>query len=789
LDKYRTTNVDILRGPGVKSSSPSKANNSHHHMDSSKNISEDDIFFTDEGLNKWDQYVNDIQVEKSITVIKELDFEDEDDYEDGESASDMGPRVKLPDRQFNDSNNIVRLIPINIADVSKKISAKDIEIIDTENIDDEIYRPDDLNRRDVSQSHVSQNQQIVNISYKRCDDKESNVSYGISITGSLKEDAEMRAKFKVQTREVKQNRNDNRSDDRYTNLQESSSIKIVNVSYNSNRDKKDLTDNSKGLLEGGPSKKASSRQTNSAHAETRLGNSNTNKEQQDGVTDPCLSKKKHAIPKMPKRIQNITSEQMTTQKVNVVKDLKNISDNRSDNLDNLDHSKSNQNYDYEQRVDSPVKDNLSQMTPGYEIAPKHLSFTKHNDPNSDSNGYSEMPIKVVDIKPYPQYLTNKNLPNSITENNNQLFNIHSPQYKNTDQFGNNYESGFVYTFNNKQPDPTTQVPDDDDIGDNPHYEAYSNNDYNSEPFTANYNSEPIDSGNSYQINGRIKTNNNNNSFNKSLNNSKSIQHLKYNDKSNDRSKLRLLDFPRKQSVAISDLKIEDKELDKWNRIIHKYNDRLYTWRNIGLDIIQLFHNNIFRGSSNYYIYLEKYPFHGELYKLSKSISFKETTYAFSHKFCAINQDKLVYFNTKEDLLRFNTPVFSLDIADVVETNKLSGEFISDESVQQIKPLKQNELYYFYIKIEKIYEDDKAGNSSGVHSTKVRYSNVGTEKSNEKSRRSTLLDSKNCVYLDLLVKTVVDVRKYQNLLIFASESEDYVNSWVYILDYLIKQKLK
>jgi hypothetical protein len=29
------------------------------------------------------------------------------------------------------------------------------------------------------------------------------------------------------------------------------------------------------------------------------------------------------------------------------------------------------------------------------------------------------------------------------------------------------------------------------------------------------------------------------------------------------------------------------------------------------------------------------------------------------------------------------------------------------------------------------------------------------------------------------------KKYQNLLIFASDNERYVNSWVYVLDYLTK----
>jgi hypothetical protein len=32
---------------------------------------------------------------------------------------------------------------------------------------------------------------------------------------------------------------------------------------------------------------------------------------------------------------------------------------------------------------------------------------------------------------------------------------------------------------------------------------------------------------------------------------------------------------------------------------------------------------------------------------------------------------------------------------------------------------------------------------------------------------------------------MSAKKYQNLLIFASDKEDYINSWVYVLDYLSK----
>jgi hypothetical protein len=107
----------------------------------------------------------------------------------------------------------------------------------------------------------------------------------------------------------------------------------------------------------------------------------------------------------------------------------------------------------------------------------------------------------------------------------------------------------------------------------------------------------------------------------------------------------------------------------------------------------------------------------------------------------LNQERLLYFNTKEDLIRSNKPVFNLDLSDIVEINRLSNEFVNDELVQ-IKPFRVENLCYFYIKIEKVFEEET--DSGSIMSTKVRYSSVNSF--DMKSRRSTLLDSKDLVYI-------------------------------------------
>jgi hypothetical protein len=207
---------------------------------------------------------------------------------------------------------------------------------------------------------------------------------------------------------------------------------------------------------------------------------------------------------------------------------------------------------------------------------------------------------------------------------------------------------------------------------------------------------------------------------------------------------------RNQSVPNEILNEEQKELDKWNKIIYKYKDR--SWKNLGINNLQLLHETVFRNTSKYFINLEKVLHYGELFKLSKTVHVKETNYAFGAKFCTIGNNILSYYNSRESYSKHSKPTFTVDLSDIVEVNKLSNYFLNDEIVQQIKPMPSanGELYYFYIKIEKIFEDYNSAhndklNSSNQNNTRIRYSAINSYhdelRSNlEKSKRSVLLDS-------------------------------------------------
>jgi hypothetical protein len=169
-------------------------------------------------------------------------------------------------------------------------------------------------------------------------------------------------------------------------------------------------------------------------------------------------------------------------------------------------------------------------------------------------------------------------------------------------------------------------------------------------------------------------------------------------------------------------------------------------------------------------------------------------YAFGTKFCVLTRDSLNYYTSKENFLKQLRPLYTIRFEDIKEVNKISAQFIYEESNLQIKPPKtaNRELYCFYIRTERMDSVPCTEYKSSVSPMKCRetYKSMRVPYKQvrhkcEKNDRSILLDSKVLINLDILVKSAMNVKNFQNLLIFASDNERYINSWVYVLEYLTK----
>jgi hypothetical protein len=213
------------------------------------------------------------------------------------------------------------------------------------------------------------------------------------------------------------------------------------------------------------------------------------------------------------------------------------------------------------------------------------------------------------------------------------------------------------------------------------------------------------------------------------------------------------------NISIRDTSKGMEAFDKWTRIVNKYKDRFLTWKDLGLDVLQLLHESIFHKSTDpckdlYINNLGKILFHGELFKLSKSINVEVSKYAFGTKFCVLTRDALNYYTSKENFLRQLRPLYSVRYEDIKEVNKISSQFINEETNLQIKPPRtaNGELYCFYIRTERVVENEpyegdyrtsaSQGKSRSTYkSIRAPYKNV--RPGCEKSDRSMLLDSKCC----------------------------------------------